>query len=243
MMSGDKVEVQSVRIPVLTRALAELRRAEDAGPFLQPVDWEDLGLLDYPKVIEQPMDLKTAGAKLRRREYATEDEFWSDVSLVWTNCQKYNEEGSEVYDASLNMQELAARLRSEASETSADPETGGGASKAVKEPPDDKGEADSSKAALNEDDWLRRQRMILCRRTASLPGNKLVLVINFLLQEFPEAFETADTHHSGRSTITRLKGIHADRVMNSQRVTVSFDKLTSEGIRLTRSLVKSLRKI
>jgi hypothetical protein len=28
-----------------------------AGPFLQPVDWQGLGLMDYPDIIKEPMDL------------------------------------------------------------------------------------------------------------------------------------------------------------------------------------------
>ena len=30
---------------------------KDAGPFLEPVKWNEWGLTDYPKVIKHPMDL------------------------------------------------------------------------------------------------------------------------------------------------------------------------------------------
>lgn len=36
-----------------------------AGPFLEPVKWKEWGLLDYPKVVKNPMDL--GSVKVRRR--------------------------------------------------------------------------------------------------------------------------------------------------------------------------------
>lgn len=40
-----------------------------AGPFLEPVKWKEWGLLDYPKIIKNPMDLSTVkvGASCRAR--------------------------------------------------------------------------------------------------------------------------------------------------------------------------------
>ena len=36
-----------------------------AGPFLEPVAWEELQLKDYPKVIKHPMDLGSVQARLK----------------------------------------------------------------------------------------------------------------------------------------------------------------------------------
>ena len=30
---------------------------KDSGPFVEPVNWKEWGLLDYPKIIKTPMDL------------------------------------------------------------------------------------------------------------------------------------------------------------------------------------------
>ena len=40
-----------------------------AGPFLQPVDWQAMNLLDYPKVIKEPMDLSEVEKKLTENKY------------------------------------------------------------------------------------------------------------------------------------------------------------------------------
>lgn len=41
-------------LPAAARSLAV-----NADPFLNPVEWKQWGLLDYPKVIKTPMDLNT----------------------------------------------------------------------------------------------------------------------------------------------------------------------------------------
>jgi bromodomain-containing factor 1 len=41
------------------QALAALMSKEDALAFNEPVDWEGLGLLDYPEIVKNPMDLAT----------------------------------------------------------------------------------------------------------------------------------------------------------------------------------------
>ena len=61
-----------------------------AGPFLEPVQWKEWGLLDYPKVVKNPMDLGTVKRKLDAGQYTHPKEFKHDVSLVWINCMTYN---------------------------------------------------------------------------------------------------------------------------------------------------------
>ena len=39
------------------KLLAFLMGHKDAAPFLEPVNWKDWGLMDYPKVVKTPMDL------------------------------------------------------------------------------------------------------------------------------------------------------------------------------------------
>jgi hypothetical protein len=73
-------------------------------PFREPVDWKGLGLVDYPQLISQPMDLGTIKAKLKKREYKVPMELHKDVTLVWTNCMTYNQDGSDFY-------KLAASLK------------------------------------------------------------------------------------------------------------------------------------
>lgn len=54
---------------------------------------------NYYKIIKQPMDLKKVKKKLQLRSsqyYKTTQEFVSDMRLVFKNCAKYNEVGSEM---------------------------------------------------------------------------------------------------------------------------------------------------
>jgi bromodomain-containing factor 1 len=59
-------------------------------PFLAPVDAVALQIPDYYKIVKQPMDLGTVEQKLKEQQYATADEFYADVKLVFKNCYKYN---------------------------------------------------------------------------------------------------------------------------------------------------------
>lgn len=69
----------------------------DAEPFREPVNWKEIGLTDYPKVIKNPMDLGTVKEKLKKRGYKTLFQVGEDVRLVWTNCMTYNQDGSDFY--------------------------------------------------------------------------------------------------------------------------------------------------
>lgn len=42
-----------------------------------------MGLEDYPKIIEKPMDLGTIRKNINNKEYKTIEEGLSDLRLVW----------------------------------------------------------------------------------------------------------------------------------------------------------------
>ena len=65
--------------------------------FRQPVDWKNLGLVDYLDIIKHPMDLGTIKANLEAGKYETPEQVAADVRLVWSNCMTYNSDGSEVW--------------------------------------------------------------------------------------------------------------------------------------------------
>jgi len=84
----------------MSQCLALLRSImakADANPFLEPVDWEAFGLLDYPQIIKNPMDLGTIQQNLEAGKYPTPDHFAKDVRLVWKNATTYNRPDSEIY--------------------------------------------------------------------------------------------------------------------------------------------------
>ena len=79
----------------MTTIIDILMRRPDSVDFREPLDWRGLGLRDYPKVIKKPMDLATV--KLNIKGYRTMNDCADDIQLIWSNCKKYNGEGSEYY--------------------------------------------------------------------------------------------------------------------------------------------------
>ena len=67
-------------------------------PFRQPVDWQALGLFDYPQIIKKPMDLGLVKQKINEGKYKTLHEAAEDVRLIWKNCKTYNADGSDFYN-------------------------------------------------------------------------------------------------------------------------------------------------
>lgn len=67
-----------------------------AWPFLQPVDWQGLGLKDYPEIVPRPMDLGTMKQKIDAGQYYDADSFYRDFKLCISNCVKYNGSESDV---------------------------------------------------------------------------------------------------------------------------------------------------
>ena len=89
------------------KVISELKRNKNAELFLAPVDWEALGLTDYPIVIKKPMDLGTIGKNLESGRYASAAAVASDVDQVWTNAMTYNVDGSFVYAAAEECKAIA----------------------------------------------------------------------------------------------------------------------------------------
>ncbi|XP_023639941.1 transcription factor GTE1 [Capsella rubella] len=97
----DKIKAKHVSSPELMRQFATMFRqiAQNkwAWPFMEPVDVKGLGLHDYYKVIEKPMDLGTIKKKMDGSEYSNVREIYADVRLVFKNAMKYNEAKEDVY--------------------------------------------------------------------------------------------------------------------------------------------------
>lgn len=68
----------------------------DSTEFRQPVDYVGihqisnkigLGLEDYQKIVENPMDLGTLFKKLSANKYKTVENCLEDIQLIWDNCK------------------------------------------------------------------------------------------------------------------------------------------------------------
>lgn len=81
--------------------LAELEAHQDAWPFLTPVNQK--AVPGYRKVIKKPMDFSTIREKLTNNQYLNLETFIVDVNLVFENCEKFNEDDSEIGRAGHSM--------------------------------------------------------------------------------------------------------------------------------------------
>ncbi|XP_019180712.1 PREDICTED: transcription factor GTE6-like isoform X1 [Ipomoea nil] len=80
--------------------LRQITQHKWAGPFMQPVDVEGLGLHDYYQVIEKPMDFSTIKNKMEGKDgtgYKHVREMCADVRLIFKNAMKYNKERDDVH--------------------------------------------------------------------------------------------------------------------------------------------------
>lgn len=53
---------------------------------------------DYYQVIQHPIDMNTIEANIKSDRYGTLDDIVGDYRLMFSNCRKYNEENSMIYD-------------------------------------------------------------------------------------------------------------------------------------------------
>jgi hypothetical protein len=51
----------------------------NAEAFLTPVEWEELGLLDYPSIVKSPMDLSTIKQRLEAGAYDSYEACFADI--------------------------------------------------------------------------------------------------------------------------------------------------------------------
>lgn len=67
---------------------------QDTNPFRIVIDEKtcvDMGIPDYCKIIEKPMNLAYIQKKVNDKSYETLQEFVEDVDLIVTNCLKFND--------------------------------------------------------------------------------------------------------------------------------------------------------
>ncbi|KPI96552.1 Bromodomain adjacent to zinc finger domain protein 2B [Papilio xuthus] len=120
----DVDDINSENVPLLSRAkkektsakkqlkelqfcktlLSEMECHEHAWPFLMPVNTKHLP--QYRKVIKCPMDLSTIKRKLHDGTYKCKEEFASDVRLIFSNCEVFNEDDSPVGRAGHSMRQF-----------------------------------------------------------------------------------------------------------------------------------------
>ncbi|KAH8340530.1 hypothetical protein KR059_000689 [Drosophila kikkawai] len=82
--------------------LEQIMKHKAAWPFLRPVLTSEVP--DYHQIIKTPMDLAKIKSKLNMGAYQLNEEVLSDIQLVFKNCDMYNEQGNEIYDAGCQLE-------------------------------------------------------------------------------------------------------------------------------------------
>lgn len=67
---------------------------------------------DYYQVIQHPIDMNTIENNIKSERYNTLDDIVGDYRLMFSNCRKYNEESSMIYeDANILEKALNEKLK------------------------------------------------------------------------------------------------------------------------------------
>ncbi|KAH9420477.1 Protein polybromo-1 [Dermatophagoides pteronyssinus] len=61
---------------------------------------------DYYDVIERPIDMKTIESKIRNNLYESETALVNDFRLMFSNCRRYNEDGSLIYQDADRLEQI-----------------------------------------------------------------------------------------------------------------------------------------
>ena len=88
---------------VLARFTDAVSAMDKDGYFAAPVDIEQVS--DYLQLVPRPMDFDTLRSRIST--YKTLDEYWHDLSLIWTNAFAYNEASTVYYKAALALKGAA----------------------------------------------------------------------------------------------------------------------------------------
>ena len=110
----ERIVLTADNTPALERVLQQIVDKKEAEPFREPVDFDALGLTDYPLIIKKPMDLGTVQAGLRDGRFATIEACLDDVQLVWDNCKLYNMEESKIHKLARRLEDYTRKLATEA---------------------------------------------------------------------------------------------------------------------------------
>lgn len=93
----------SLEWQAMAKLISQFYAKADAEPFRDPVDWNSLGLFDYPQVIKKPMDLGLVKKKVNEGKYKSIHDAADEVRLIWKNCMTYNADGSDFYNLAQTM--------------------------------------------------------------------------------------------------------------------------------------------
>lgn len=175
-----KNEIKDEDVVKIKKIFDQIEKDNQAYDFLEPVDWQGIGILDYPKIITHPMDLGTAKKNLINGNYATFQDFLGDINLIWKNCRTYNLPGSEIVKMCNHLDKKFKQLMDKAFKNTQAKGAGNSAAK--------------SKNNNNENPGLllsEKTKLIEAIREQSNEG--LTQIVKLILKECPKGIEDIDS--------------------------------------------------
>lgn len=103
--------------------IAKLEKQRESVSFLNPVDYQELNLPDYPTIIKHPMDLGTVSVKLEEGLYMTIADVTADLQLIWDNCKTYNDADSLIVAHARKLERITQKWYSQCQQEASEEET------------------------------------------------------------------------------------------------------------------------
>lgn len=105
-----KGDLNENEISLLETIIYEILENPYSEAFKEPVNYKELGLVDYPKIVKRPMNLNKIMKNLHKSQYTTVRQCLDDIQLVWDNCKLYNVEDSDIYKLAVSLEEETRAL-------------------------------------------------------------------------------------------------------------------------------------
>lgn len=147
----------------------------DADAFLEPVDWEAFGLMDYPEIITHPMDLSTVQSKLEDGKYNSPPDFAKDMRLIWKNAMTYNRPDSDIFETAEKLAKLFEKKFSK-----------------IKTNKKARAEGGSDAHSEQNRELTRAERLKFSSMVSSLSSEQLGSLVQMIQKECPEAINDDD---------------------------------------------------
>jgi len=170
-----KNEISDDDIKKLEKIFETMEKDNQAIDFLAPVDYVALNILDYPKIITNPMDLGTVKKNLLSGDYKIFQDFMGDISLIWKNCRTYNLPGSEIVKMANHCDKKFRQLMDKQFKNAKTKEGG------------------STKTKSESNGLNLQEKTKLIEAIREQPNDNLTQIVKIILKECPKGIEDIDT--------------------------------------------------
>ena len=205
-----KIEIGEEEKKKLDKIFETMENDAQALDFLAPVDYVGLGILDYPTIITNPMDLGTVKKNLENGDYKLFQDFMNDINLIWKNCRTYNQPGSEIVKMANHCDKKIKQLIDKQFKNYQNKNTN----------------------KKNENNTINYpQKVKLIENIRDLPNDILTQIIKIILKDCPKGIEDIDseklqikvdlidhkTYENVIQIIEKNKGINNDKVKSAKK--------------------------